>query len=62
MISAWGESMTSADSSTPRFTGPGCISSWLAPRRRALIWYWAAYSRSEGTNEPVMRSCCIRSA
>ena len=37
-ISACGESIASADSSTPRLTGPGCISSWPGRRRPALIW------------------------
>src|SRR5688572_19385848 len=61
-ISACGESITSAASSTPRFTGPGCIRSCDGPSRRPSIWYRAAYSRSEGTNEPAIRSRCIRSA
>ena len=38
VISACGESITSDASSTPRLTGPGCISSWPAPRRRPSIW------------------------
>src|SRR5205823_2712973 len=37
-ISACGESMTSELSSTPRFTGPGCISSWCGESRRESIW------------------------
>src|SRR6185312_10043701 len=37
-ISACGESITSEESSTPRLTGPGCISSWLGARRRESIW------------------------
>ena len=32
------------------------------PSRFPSIWYRAAYSRSDGTNEPVIRSRCIRSA
>ena len=47
-ISDWGESITSPESSTPRLTGPGCISSWRGPRRRESIWKWAAYSRIDG--------------
>src|SRR3954447_13718393 len=61
-MTACGESITSAASSTPRFTGPGCMSTWRALRRRPSIWYWAAYSRMRGTKESVMRSFCIRSA
>ena len=61
-MTAWGESTTSPESSTPRFTGPGCISTWDGLRRRPLIWYQAAYSRSEGTQASRMRSFCIRSA
>ena len=59
---ACGESTTSPESSTPRFTGPGCISTWSGRRRTALIWYHAAYSRIEGTHVSLMRSFCIRSA
>ena len=61
-ISDCGESITSPESSTPRLTGPGCISSCRGPSRRESIWKWAAYSRSEGTKLSLMRSCCIRSA
>ena len=48
VISDCGESITSPESSMPRLTGPGCISSWRGPRRRELIWKFAAYSRSDG--------------
>ena len=30
--------ITSAESSTPRFTGPGCMRTCCGPSRRALIW------------------------
>ena len=62
VMTACGESTTSALSSTPRLTGPGCMSSWRGPSRRESIWYRAAYSRIDGTKESVMRSRCIRSA
>ena len=62
VMTACGESTTSPESSTPRLTGPGCISTWRGDRRRPLIWYQAAYSRSEGTHVSLMRSCCMRSA
>ena len=62
VITACGESTTSPASSTPRLTGPGCMSTWRGRSRRPLIWYTAAYSRSEGTQASVMRSCCMRSA
>ena len=61
-ITACGESITSAESSTPRLTGPGCMRIWCGCRRRPSIWYCAAYSRSDGTKLSVMRSFCIRSA
>ena len=35
---ACGESITSAASSTPRLTGPGCMSTWREPSRRPSIW------------------------
>src|SRR5690606_14685616 len=38
VITAWGESTTSPLSSTPRFTGPGCMSTWRGPSRRPSIW------------------------
>ena len=62
VITAWGESTTSPAISTPRLTGPGCMTTWRGPRRRPLIWYRATYSRSDGTQASVMRSFCIRSA
>ncbi len=61
-ISDCGESIASPESSTPRLTGPGCISSWRGCRRRLSTWKIAAYSRSEGTKLSLIRSCCIRSA
>ena len=62
-ISAWGESITSADSSTPRLTGPGCIRSWrgcepAARRSGSRRRTRAATAR----RTPLMRSFCIRSA
>ena len=38
VMTACGESTTSPDSSTPRFTGPGCMSTWRGCSRRPLIW------------------------
>ena len=38
------------------------MSSCRAPSRLEVIWYWAAYSRSEGTKGSLMRSFCIRRA
>src|SRR2546428_190116 len=38
MIRELGPSITSPESSTPRFTGPGCMSSCLGLRRRESIW------------------------
>ena len=37
VMTACGESTTSPESSTPRLTGPGCISTWRGLRRRPLI-------------------------
>ncbi len=62
VMTACGESTTSPESSTPRFTGPGCISVWCGASRLPLIWYQAAYSRIDGTHVSLMRSCCMRSA
>ena len=62
VMTAWGESTTSPESSTPRFTGPGCMRTWRGVRRIPLIWYQAAYSRIEGTHVSLIRSCCMRSA
>ena len=38
VMTACGESTTSPDSSTPRLTGPGCMSTWRGCSRRPLIW------------------------
>ena len=62
VITACGESTTSPESSTPRLTGPGCMSTWRGCSRRPLIWYSLAYSRRVGTKAWSMRSCCMRRA
>ena len=62
VMTACGESTTSPESSTPRLTGPGVHQHLARRRRRPLIWYQAAYSRSEGTQVSLMRSRCMRSA
>src|SRR5204863_1817631 len=38
VMTACGPSITSAASSTPRFTGPGCMSTWPGRRRPESIW------------------------
>ena len=38
VMTACGESTTSPESSTPRLTGPGCMSICFADSRLPLIW------------------------
>src|SRR5262249_47585590 len=64
-MTEYGPSATSGDSSTPRFTGPGCMISTsgracFASRSRVSPQY-REYSRSDGIRPAVMRSCCRRS-
>ena len=54
------ESITSAESSTPRLTGPGCISSWRGPRRRRvdLVAGRVLAQRGDEGSRPSARSAC----
>ena len=59
-----GESAASAEISSPRFIGPGCITMLSAPRaasRRASSPQRREYSRSVGKYAAPMRSSWIRS-
>ena len=57
------ESATRGSISTPRFIGPGCMTTWPGRTRSGVIPYSAVYSRSDGTNASpaAMRSRCMRS-
>src|SRR5262245_35700732 len=64
VITEPGSSDGSTAISTPRFIGPGCmISAWSgsAPARSGVSPKRLVYSRRLGTNDSVIRSCCIRS-
>ena len=56
------ESATSGAISTPRFIGPGCMTSWLGRRRAGVTPQTAAYSLRLGTYEApaAIRSRCMR--
>src|ERR1700730_12348559 len=63
-LSDWAPPATLESISTPRFIGPGCITSasGLAYESlRSSSPKYAKYSWVEGTNEPFMRSRCRRS-
>ena len=63
VITARGRSATSAAISTPRFIGPGCITSACSGSRATRLRSRpnrALYSRSDGTSASVWRSSCIR--
>src|SRR5581483_9357836 len=64
VTSAASESATRGSISTPRFIGPGCITTCPRRTRSGVIAQRAAYSRSEGTKASPgrMRSLCMRSA
>src|SRR5581483_6445099 len=64
VTSAASESATRGSISTPRFIGPGCITTCPGRTRSGVIAQRAAYSRSEGTKAApgCMRSLCMRSA
>ena len=48
VMTAWGESTTSPRQLHAAVDRPGCMSTWRGDSRRPLIWYQAAYSRSDG--------------
>ena len=55
-ITACGESITSAASSTPRLTGPGCMSTWRAPEAAAVDLVAGgvlAHARDERVGHPL---------
>src|SRR5678815_4391054 len=63
-ITEYGPSATSGDSSTPRFTGPGCMISTSGRhccRRATVRPHTREYSRTDGMKPPCIRSCCRRS-